>query len=308
LNIPFGSTEVDCNGVCGGNSHFGDINNDGTTSEDDFLSYKQKMKDNDLPPDPCFDLDASGDISIYDLILLEDCISNNTTSESNPLHTHCDFPKSIINIADSVTLFISKESDVEGIIQVDYTSNVAIIGADFYVSNIRIDSITPLFDSVDIVDLSFENHVIFYLVGNSRSISKSKQLMPLVSVYFSNEVAEETCLISPNVLVNTNREKVISAYDGSCLNFATTAINDADFSAHLDVYPNPATDQLLLQFNDLQGDGNLRINDQFGRLVFDSEVPLDEDVSIDIDALSGGVYILNLSKSTININSIFIKI
>lgn len=306
LNVPFGSTHMDCQGVCGGSAHYGDIDGDGTATDTDVLLYRLKMKDNDLPVEPCFDLDGSHSISIYDLVLLDDCVQNNLTLESDPLHTHCDFPKSIVNISDTISLILSEDYIAASVLQVDYISNTDFYAADFYISHIKIDSVKILIEGLEIEDLSHDNHIMFHVNDPKLYISKSTFQQPLLQIYYSEDDLQDICLSNNFEAINSKKEKTTSTYLGSCLEAITTSISGDNEQTELAVYPNPATTYLALSLP-FEGDAIIEIKDQLGREVWGDRAFVYNGYSMDIEALPKGLYVLQLTSKYRGLSTFFIK-
>ena len=88
----YGLAIIDCAGICGGASHFGDINQDYVLDSTDYFSYLDLLSNGPQNISSCLDLDGNGKLTVYDALLVADCLDN--YNENDPLHNHCPFPKS----------------------------------------------------------------------------------------------------------------------------------------------------------------------------------------------------------------------
>ena len=69
----FGNAQLDCNGVCGGESITGDLNFDGFTDVYDGQQYINEIIAEDIVASNCTDLDMDGEITVSDIGLLVNC-------------------------------------------------------------------------------------------------------------------------------------------------------------------------------------------------------------------------------------------
>jgi len=122
----FGQAVVDCAGNCGGFAHFGDINNTGLVDALDVDDYVLASAMNSLSTTNCNDLNADGNISLFDAALLQECLETYAITDENTIHQHCIFPAGI-NSNDTVELKLSKFDETEQFFEIYYKSELATI-------------------------------------------------------------------------------------------------------------------------------------------------------------------------------------
>ncbi len=303
----YGNTTSDCNGACGGDALFGDINVDGSLDDKDLEVYRMKMKDGLLEAESCYDLDDNGTISIYDYLLASDCIQNNSGDGSELLNTHCDFPRSVENTQDSVFLTISEENESVDFIQVDYMSNVPFMAGEFHLSNVVIDSVVSI-DISTITSMSSDDHVSFYTDDHTSQFPKTDIAKPLFRVYFTQSFDSDICLTGAHEVVNTNLEKVISGYVGGCANLTTTASDDIVIDQSFSIYPNPARSFIGLHSEVLSNSYDWVVYDQVGHIKMSSDKSQDRSDIIDISDLSRGVYFIHVYDESVRFSKKFVKL
>ena len=305
--VAFGDATKDCNGVCDGDSRFGDINSDNKLDQADLEEYRLKMKNGELQSQSCFDLDANSQITIYDYLLLSDCVQNFDSEDSELTSINCDFPRSVSNVQDSVFLSISSDNNSNDFIQVDYISNVPFMAGEFYISNVIIDSVVSI-NGAMISSLSKDDHVSFYMDNEADYFSKSIEPSPLLRVYYSSSIEPVACLSGNHEVVNANLEKMVSGYMGECLDLITTATDDISYDQNIDIYPNPSHDDITLYSESLSNSYNWIIYDRLGRVVLSSTEGQIQSVSINISDLSNGVYFIHAFDDSVRLSRKFVKL
>jgi hypothetical protein len=86
-----------------------------------------------------------------------------------------------------------------------------------------------------------------------------------------------------------------------------------EISSGIIVYPNPATDYIRLQFNNIVPSNNyiLRINSIAGKIMLEKLIDVkdpNQELVIPVDFLPGGIYLITLSVNKFNYKSKFIKL
>ena len=199
---PFGDAVEDCMGNCGGSLLYGDINGDFAQNTTDAERYIFDIINGGLDAQPCFDLDLSGTISVYDAALINSCFLYGT-EHNHPgggnIHNHCNLPGGITNPGNTATL---------SVIDIDYANSTIDIGInnptdqisayEFDISGAEIESVISLVDPSDYpVDPD-------YLVGGQKIIAMTMvdskiprtngEYQPLCRIQFSNPTGDQICI------------------------------------------------------------------------------------------------------------------
>ena len=102
---------------------------------------------------------------------------------------------------------------------------------------------------------------------------------------------------------------IFSSYTGS-INFTTLPLRLGETATEnvLQVYPNPATDNLTLEFPYKQGNANIIIINELGQTVISHDaVNINDAVELNIQSLSKGLYLVFVKNGDSTFSSRFIK-
>ncbi len=307
MGIDFGSTNIDCNGVCGGSDHFGDLDGDGELDESDIADYKEKFREKNISPEPCYDLDGDSIITIYDILLLEECLFNNPLNEEEPNHIHCDFPRSITALNDTITFSLGPLNIDDNSLLISYKSNTPIKGIDLSISNVRIDSISLSDSLFSSVLLNNENRISFYTNDDSHLISKTAMFLPLARIYISEVEALRTCFENLYTVVNDKNEKVNVLYNLACSDLSTTDVAVLKASDIFSISPNPTSD--IIHVSNLNNTNKkwMHIYNIYGDLMKEKEIISNSDTAINVSGLPTGMYIIHIYSKHMSNFRRFIK-
>jgi len=293
MGVRFGSTTQDCNNVCGGLAHYGDINEDFKTDIADVEEYEAKMQDQSMFAQPCYDLDGDEEISIYDLLLLQDCIKEGPSAEPDPLHTHCDFPTSVIAITDTAFLSLDPDQIVNGSVLIYYKSNADLIGMDFTIVGLAIDSVVSELSDVDFTSYSADDRVSFRVNSLSEVAPKTDIFQPLLRLYFSESIDIQMCLGEVNDIINNAVEKVVVRMNDACVDLQSTSVDVDLYERFLKIYPNPSEDYVVINL-DNRVDWSYTVIDQFGRVMIIEKIIRANQHSFDISNFPSGIYFIRV--------------
>jgi hypothetical protein len=293
-----GSAELDCNGVCNGPSVFGDVNADSDLNGSDVVSYLGILAQETIQATTCNDLNANGEISVYDIYLAQWCM--NGGNGGSTITNACDFPRNIVNVNTAAGLSISNFSAADGYIDVELISTMDdVTGYQFEISGADVIGVSSLIDptvfSCEVGYNAFSEGV--FVVSNvyGNKIENSLNPTQLCRVYLSNFEGNEICIDEVVDIVNNNAERLPSYVYGSCVQLVSVDENSSLVTASTEVYPNPASNEIRVRVNALsEGTTHMAIQDATGRTVKTiSSLSLNVWNTLEISDLSTGVYTIH---------------
>lgn len=301
--IPFGETQFDCLGICGGTHLSGDANENGLQEIADAEKYITLLLGNDMEPNACNDLNADGAITVQDAVLLASCL-NFGAAHPHPgagTHNHCQFPVgNLINTRDTATL---------GIMQVDWDARYVDIGILNQTSNIAayqfrlrggtISHVENLVDNVAYPITPRTNMSSGMVVGLSYRdsvIHKSDLMQPLCRVHFLSFDSDTIHIEDIIAVVNNNYEQVISKiWNGLVVKSPTTSASDFHSNLQVQLSPNPFREETLFYFYDAQNQSfKLEIINISGQTVQFFSNLRSPGIRIQRNQLPNGVYFYKL--------------
>jgi hypothetical protein len=297
----YGSAQQDCNGICGGPSLRGDINQDTVQNLLDAHMYVADILANDIQPTVCNDLNADGEIDVYDAALLVDCSLTNDGHVTGSSHDHCNFPYGIVNIYDTVTFSIGNVNHNQQYIDI-YLQNPGnyVAAYQFEMSGLTIESVENL------VDPTYYPITPEWSLGGSEVIGISYQdslvprfqtPSPLCRIHYFSLTDTLICISSIKTVVNQNYEETIKRVDGfnACI-IAYTGIEElTDGGVELSIFPNPMSESATLKINNrFNADINVSLIDPSGRMVRDYGNVNESQLTIDKNGLSSGMYFVQV--------------
>ncbi len=300
--IPYGATQPDCNGECGGAAVRGDLDENGLQEMVDAQTYVDRILGNDIEPLPCNDLNADGDITVYDAALLASCLNYGAAHVhvGEGLHDHCRFPGGLLNTTDTVELTILDADFAAGYVDIGIRNPTALVNAyQFDMSGLTIASVENLADpaaypitpraSIDqavVIGVSYQDSMIF----------KSPAFQPLVRLHYLELTDDFICIDNIIDIVNHNHEQVVARIVDGCVENTTSATRFLDNSIEVSVQPNPFHQSALLRFrNPLQKAHQLVLTDLSGRIVRSYGALRSNELTIERDNLPAGIYLFKLT-------------
>ena len=309
-----GSAELDCNGVCNGPSIFGDVNPDNDLNTSDVSVYMGILSQENITATTCNDLNANGEISVYDIYLAQWCM--NGGNGGSTITNACDFPRNIVNVNTSAGLSISNFNDTEGYIDIELMSAVDDVTAyQFEVSGADVIGVTSLVDgtvfSCETGYNTFTESV--FAVSNIYGNKIENSLAPtsLCRVYLANYGNNEICIDEVVDIVNNNAERIPSYIYGSCVQGINVSELTNLLTTSTEVFPNPASNEIRLRVNALsEGTTHVAIQDATGRTIkIISALSMNVWNTLEVSDLSAGVYTIHPFNFTSKGNSIrFVKL
>ena len=303
MGISNGFAKVDCEGICGGSSHFGDIDQNGHIDSVDLDRYKSILQDELFDASPCIDLDQDDVVSIYDLFLLETCISR---SEED--HVHCDFPKSIWSPTDTVWLDLSKsEEGGAGHYQISYRSTTDVKGVTLSLQSASDFNFDLQIDAVDVDIIKSQNGISTWTPGPSIMLPKSVTWLPFMEVFFESLPTAAVCLDTIAIAVSTKVEKVKVVIKEACSEVVVSTVDHRKAKSML-LYPNPVVDHVSIEMlEEVDNDSYISVYSTTGRLVVASICEDLRSCSLYVGDLQSGIYVIKVNTAKETFVSRFIK-
>lgn len=295
----YGNAQPDCNGVCKGVALHGDWNQDTTQNMDDTNAYLSAAVAGTGSASPCFDLDASGDLNVYDAALLQECVLHRDDPQYWIQEFPCQFPAGFTNDNDLVTLragildTLAKTFDIE-----IFNPFNPIMGYEFSVTGLAIDSVENLIPAY-FPDLRF-NAASGKIIGLGKDESTvDKHTLPgsFLRVHYSTITGTEICLSQITAVVNAKYQRSNASIGvPNCIPGKTSATNTPDQNAFgVFVQPNPFVDRTSIYFeNEAAEPMRVDLKDVTGKLLRSFEGIRGTSLTIERNNLPLGTYIFSV--------------
>lgn len=310
MGVPFGTTEEDCNGICGGVALRGDLDNDTSLTQPDAVLYVNRLIDNTLPQVTCTDMNADGEWTVFDAALSNHCSYNGPSPTNNP----CEFPHGIENNLDTVTLSIANVDFVNHFVDIAIKNPThKVLAYQFEMSGIEIQSVV---NSVDPLEYNITPN---YAMNGTEVIGLSYTEMlintnatndELCRIYWSNITGTEICIADIVDIVNENVESTITVIGGDCFTVPGAAIEPNGSTIAISLFPNPTTDIVNIKIGNMQSEEvSIEVIDALGKVVLSSTHPdvMNETITLNTSMLSSGVYYVNVISASGNTTQKLIK-
>lgn len=251
---PYGSAQPDCTGNCGGIVLRGDLDENGVQELLDARTYVDQILGNDISPTSCNDLNADGDISVYDAALLSSCINygNSHPHVGQGVHDHCNFPSGADNIQDTVTLSIIGVNFEEQYIDIGMLNPSSYVTAyQFQMSGLRISQVENLVDPAEYPMVPRNNIMEGMVVGISyqdSAIGKSNTMQPLCRIHYNQIDTGLICIDRIVDIVDRNTHRVTNRIVDGCIENMVSGVAEQPGSLQISLEPNPFDQTTLLRF------------------------------------------------------------
>lgn len=296
---PYGNVREDCNGVCGGAALRGDLDLDGVQEISDAVTYVDGIMADDLEATPCNDLNADGEITVYDAALLTSCLNFGTAHLhiGQGIHDHCNFPAGIVNQVDTVTFSIIDVNFDEQYFDIGITNPTDYVHAyQFRVSGITPMNIENLVDPVQYPitpRINIDGGMVVGISYEDSLILKSPDMQPLCRIYFTELTGDYICIDEIIEVVNEDHEQVSSKIVDGCV--VAVGVTDVNPAIPVTIQPNPMTGVSLLRFPNPAGNAyHLELMDAKGQVVRVYNDITDDQVRIERQSLPAGMYFYRL--------------
>ena len=300
---PYGNTQLDCNGECGGTALRGDLNEDGLQEMLDAQEYVTETLAGDISPTSCNDLNADGNITVYDAALLASCINfgNNHPHQGSGSHNHCKFPGGVLNATDTVSLSIMDVNFEEQYLDIGIFNNTTRVNAyEFQMSGLQIMQVENLApDTIfPINPMGSLGHVIGISYQDS-SIDKTSVIQPLCRIHFSEITDNFICISDIIDIVNKDHEQVVTIIEDGCVEYTPNRTTNLNNAFEVQLFPNPFSRQTRLVFaNPRQETFRLEVIGLNGQVLRHYEGITGNEVLIDGAGLPEGIYWYRLAGAS----------
>ena len=246
----YGKAEIDCKGICNGPALRGDLDEDGTLSGIDRAYYADQALE-EVAATSCSDLNDDGSITVYDAVMLTDCMlfgDGHVHTDGSAAHDHCTFPAGIFNSTTPTQFEISAADTDESYFVVSMrNSSSDIMAYQFNISGVTIESIENMVDGyiAESMLTSINTNNLLVMSESNSFIPKSADFHPILKVYYSAPIGNDVCVEIVDV-VNLKYEQVDASESFICASLE--ALSTTDYSiAKLNVFPNPFRNETLIQ-------------------------------------------------------------
>ena len=300
----YGSAQPDCEGTCAGTAMRGDINADTVQNVLDAHMYVADILANDITATQCNDLNADGEIDVYDATLMVDCDLTNEGHITGSAHDHCNFPFGLTNIFDTVQFSIGHVDHVQHYVDI-YVKNPQnyIVAYQFEMSGLEIESVENLVDpafypitpewslgGAEVIGISYQDSLV----------PKYQNASPLCRIHYFALTDTVICISEVKSVVNEHYEETVNTTDAfnTCI-IAYTGIDELDNGGvELNLFPNPMEESSTLQItNRFNASISVQLIDPSGKRVRDYGRVTSSSLTINKDNLSSGIYFVQISDT-----------
>ena len=299
----YGSSQLDCEGNCGGMRQMGDVNLSGSQEMSDSHKYVMDILGQDIFPTPCNDINQDGLITVYDAALVSSCVNYGASHphNGNVPHDHCNFPSGLVNPNDTVSLSILNVDFSEKTIDIGIMNpNTRITAYEFEMSGIKIWNVENLIDPTEY------NIAPEFLIGGNKVIGISYQdsmirkyyePTPLCRISYYELTDTVICIDKIVEIVTAQVEQSAKQITGTCWEFDPTGMKNFDKSNYFALVPNPASTELNIDIH-MSSATNIRINimNAQGQYVKSQDVKnaSSQRITLNTSDLANGIYLVNL--------------
>lgn len=286
---PFGNAIIDCEGVCGGSTIKGDLDDNLSVQPNDVSLYINSIVGTTINPSACTDLSADNAITVWDAALASNCALH-------PLGTNnCDFPITVQNPDQLVTLAITNIQTGLGYFDVSMTNpDNKVVGYEFNVTGVVVADVENLvLGSYPITPAFNSNGKIVGLSLQDSMISKNTISTPFIRIYFNSITGDDICISSITHIVNDLHQPTSTAIEASCISVA--GLENRGIPA-FEMKPNPTSGLVEIKIPSILNEElMLEVTDATGRILISQLLQINQlEASINLSALSTSVYYVSL--------------
>ncbi len=180
---------------------------------------------------------------------------------------------------------------------VDYGVNILFQGHDHLFAREVLDSV--IYQEVPMAaDSTYEKGILANGAAyTADTLNGSGYIRVTVSPSCVKVDYVESYLPKDTLGVNKNGQVAFTYTIGTCDTTATTSINKIVSSDKVTVFPNPAKDQLTVQFGDNSENHTIKMMNDLGQLILQTP-----NRHIDISKVANGIYFLNIETDNSSVN------
>lgn len=299
----FGSSQLDCEGNCGGQRIMGDLNHSGTQEMVDAHTYVQDILGDDINPTPCNDINTDDQITVFDAALVSSCVNFgiNHPHVGNVPHNHCIFPGGLFNPADTVTLQIMNVDFSEKYIDIGITNpSTRVTAYEFDLHGALIWDVENLADpneypiqpefllgGVKVIGISYQDSMI----------RKYYEPTPIVRVHYYEMTDSVICIDKIVDIVSAALTQTTTVIAGDCWELDDTGLKNYDKQNYFAVYPNPAQEAVNISIQLFERlDARISVVNALGQQMFHTELKQAEKQTLEVNTnqWAPGIYMVNL--------------
>ena len=258
--IKYGSAVKDCKGECGGKSLHGDLNSNYQQDFDDVQKYINQSVNQSGQSNLCDDLNRDGKISITDAAMLSSCLNygkKHIHAGSSSYHDHCQFPQSVVNTRDTVSVKISGFNPAGRYFDISmYNPSTAVNGYQLQLKNVDINKIVSIVDTSRYPAKPYyglSSGIIGSLSLQDSFIRRSASYRPLLRVYFNNTTISKAEITEFSDVTDRDGYGAIGKVEGTGLLISRNYdIELMDLGAQ--IIPHPVQHEAMVKFYNPDGE------------------------------------------------------
>ena len=317
LGDTFGLAKKDCIGDCNGSRLSGDWDIDADRDSIDLINYCIDIV-NLANVTPCNDLNGDNKLTVTDAAKLNGCVRDSAGTHTHPngtsiTHSHCDFPKNLKNVLQTVYISIDSVNTQNKFIDVAIANpDGRLLGVDFHISGLIIDSIkniSPLFNPY--IAFVPSNGRVVALAIDEASLTKQTVAVPMFRVYYQSTTSSLVCIDDFYSAVNSDYEEANHAIVNGCVTINTTGIGYVSNSSLLTAAPNPFKNTINVNCPTFNGQKvMINIVNPLGQIIQTKTVEHfnSRDYQLETGNLPEGVYFLEVKNDNITLSTRIIKV
>ncbi len=305
--IPFGSSEKDCLGVCGGTALYADLDGNFVQDQNDLQEMLSLIQEDAIENNPCYDLNQDGKLTIYDAALLSDCLDFGMQHEhvEQGIHDHCDFPGGIVNALDTVSIKIDAfDASNQTIDLAMRNSQSNVVAFQLKMKGLSIQSVESLMEgAVFPVQLRANigtANILGLVQETGKSMEKNRDFQPFLRIHYLELQEDMVCIEQIEEIINADFQQVISTIEEGCISVMLTSTADLSSTDELiTIFPNPSKEQSTIVFpNPNRTSFTLRIFNAAGKIVQSHDALTTNTYSISTNQIPSGLYLIQLTSKT----------
>ena len=287
-----GEAVMDCEGVCGGSAHFGDLDGTGELESSDLDLYVDMLSEGISSSSPCLDLNADGRLTIFDAALIDECIVEKIDNEDNPFHTHCSFPNGSDNAQEMASLRIGEFNVTENFLEIEgWFPDRDVVAYQVDMGGINITEVERLYTS-EPTHFSNNNESVF-VMHTDEAFDRNTGFAPLLRIHFDTFTSDSICIMGKSEVVSVQYDRLNLNLVENCQFVSSTSNADPLTNNKVTVLPNPVKNKLSILSDDL----SLLKYEVFGlngSLLLENSLDYLTAFDISVAELPTGVFILKL--------------
>lgn len=290
LGVAGGDAVLDCNSECGGTAHYGDLDDTGELEQGDLDLYMDMLLNKIELDGPCHDLNADGDLSIYDAVLTYDCILEKEENIDNPFHSHCNFPAGNDVASEYAMMRVSEFNITDNYLDLElWVGDRNISGYQINTEGIIVTEVERLYTTEP--DAFMWNDEELFALHATQEFERNTAYEPFLRIHYSEMTADSICITTQSEFVNNSYDRITTLVDNACYYISST--EDVLVASDFTIHPNPAKHMLTVIANG-EYVKSYQITDVDGKELGTRQVESATAFDVKISDLQEGLYILQL--------------